>query len=69
VQHIARQFTVAGFVRNLPDGRVQLVAEGESTELEAFLDQVATRMSEHIQSVKQGVTAASGEYSGFSIRY
>jgi acylphosphatase len=27
-QRIAQQHAFAGFVRNLPDGRVQLVAEG-----------------------------------------
>ena len=29
-----------GTIRNLPDGRVELVAEGERTELEEFLQAV-----------------------------
>jgi len=32
----ARGFDVTGTVRNLPDGTVELVAEGEKAELEAF---------------------------------
>ena len=33
---VAAGFEVSGTVRNLPDGRVELVAEGEKPELEAF---------------------------------
>jgi acylphosphatase len=33
---IAAGFEVTGTVRNLPDGRVELIAEGVRTELEAF---------------------------------
>jgi acylphosphatase len=33
---VATGFDLAGTVRNLPDGRVELVAEGETGELEEF---------------------------------
>ena len=33
---VAMGFEITGIVRNLGDGRVQLVAEGERAELEAF---------------------------------
>ena len=36
VRSVAMGFEVTGTVRNLPDGRVELVAEGDKTELEAF---------------------------------
>ena len=37
---VAAGFEVIGTVRNLPDGRVELVAEGACTELEAFRDAI-----------------------------
>ena len=33
-------YEVLGTIRNLPDGRVELIAEGERTELEEFLQAV-----------------------------
>ena len=33
---VAAGFEIAGAVKNLPDGRVEIVAEGNRTELEAF---------------------------------
>jgi acylphosphatase len=37
VKEIAQGFEVAGWVRNLPDGRVQLEVQGDESEIEAFL--------------------------------
>ncbi len=67
--HIAARFDVTGFVRNLPDGRVELVAEGTATELIAFLDEVAERMDSYIRSTAVDRRAASEEFHDFSIRH
>ena len=37
---VAAGFEVTGTVRNLPDGRVELVAEGARAELESFRDAI-----------------------------
>lgn len=41
VRHAATGFDVTGWVRNLPDGRVELQVNGEENEVRAFLDRIA----------------------------
>ena len=40
VRSLVPGYDVLGTIRNLPDGRVELVAEGERAELEEFLQAV-----------------------------
>ena len=41
VLHAAKGFDVTGWVRNLPDGRVELQVTGEEDEVRALLDCIA----------------------------
>ncbi|PWT79731.1 MAG: acylphosphatase [Acidobacteria bacterium] len=41
VRHTAKGFDVAGWVCNLPDGRVELQVTGQEDEVCAFLDCIA----------------------------
>lgn len=66
---VARSFDVTGYVRNLPDGRVELVAEGESAELDRFIQSVRERMQDFIRDVKIDSTDANGQFDSFEIRY
>jgi acylphosphatase len=66
---IARAYQVAGFVRNSPDGRVELVAEGEPREIDAFLAEVRERFFNHIRDERRDKGAPTGEFSGFEIRH
>jgi acylphosphatase len=47
---IAKMHPVRGWVRNLPDGRVELLADGAPEAVAAFLADVRTRMADHIHS-------------------
>ena len=64
---LAQGFAVAGYVKNLPDRRVELVAEGDATEVERFLQAVARQMAEHIDSRQEHEQPARG-YTTFEIR-
>lgn len=66
---IAANYAVVGHVRNLSDGRVELVAEGASGEVERFLADIAESLKLHIRQTWVDVSAASGEYSDFGVRH
>ena len=66
---LARGFDVAGWVRNLPDGRVELVAEADPTELDAFLAAIQREMSPFIRDVVvEREPLGTQPLAGFSIR-
>ncbi len=64
---LARQFPITGWVRNLPDGRVELLAEGAEAEVQAFLARLGDVMGRNIHSTDQHTEAASGEFTAFEI--
>lgn len=67
-QGIARGFAVSGYVRNLPDGDVELVAQGEPAEVERFLAEVARHMADNIHSATT-TDESPGGFQGFQIRH
>jgi acylphosphatase len=68
-ERIARRHSVCGYVRNLPDGRVEVVAEGESTVLQDFIDDLQANMNDFIRDRKTSESPATGEFRGFGIRF
>ena len=68
VKTVAHGFETTGSVRNLPDGRVELIAEGARAELEAFRQAVRDSGLDHFID-KEDVSWAesTNEFRGFEI--
>ena len=66
---IAASFEVTGYVKNLSDGRVELVAEGKKNALDGFLRQVRQQLARRITAENLDELAANGEFDQFGVRY
>ena len=61
-------FEVTGTVKNLDDGRVELYAEGERSELDEFLQAIRdSEVGRFIKNEQAGWTDAKNEFRGFEI--
>ncbi|MGH7952140.1 MAG: acylphosphatase [Limisphaerales bacterium] len=70
VKTVAAGFEVSGTVRNLPDGRVELIAEGERAELEAFSRAVRDAgLAGFIRDESVVWADARNEFRGFEISH
>lgn len=65
---VAKEFEVAGIVRNLADGRVELEAEGRPAEIEAFLAALQERMHGMIRKIERTKSARAPQFTGFAIK-
>ena len=68
VMRLAANLDVTGFVRNLLDGRVQLVAEGAGGEIDRLLDGIRDAMGGYIRDEETTEALATGEFRGFGVR-
>jgi acylphosphatase len=66
---IARGYDVTGYVRNLDDGQVELVAEGEPSEIDRLVAAIRHRMGQYVRNVEHQSDAATGEFHRFEIRH
>ena len=68
VKSITPGFEVTGTVRNLDDGRVELIAEGEPEELSAFRTAIReSGVGRLIQREEEISGPATGGFRGFEI--
>jgi acylphosphatase len=65
---VATGYELTGIVRNLPDGRVELIAEGLNTELESFRKAIHdSGLSGFIRDEAVTLTDPKNEFRGFEI--
>lgn len=70
VKNVAKGFDVTGWVRNLPDGRVEMKAGGEEAEVRAFVEAIGqSELRAHIQKQSETVLSTPPAARGFEIRH
>jgi acylphosphatase len=68
VKSLVSGFDVTGTIANLPDGRVELIAEGEREELEAFQQAIRdSGLGRLISQERAEWSEAQGDFCGFKI--
>jgi len=68
-ERTARNYPVTGWVKNLSDGRVQLVVEGPVDAVQAFLQAVRTRWKDNIKKEEIKEQPVTGKYKNFTVTF
>jgi acylphosphatase len=70
VKQVAKGFDLTGWVRNLPDGRVELQVSGEVSEVRAFLEAIGqSELRAHIRKQTESILPNPPDARGFEIRH
>jgi zinc protease len=64
---IARSYPVTGWVKNLADGRVQLMAEGPEDQVDSFLEAIRRKWKGSITKEQIEKPAATGQHKAFAV--
>lgn len=68
-ESIAMDLRVCGWVKNLRDGRVEIVAEAEEETLKDFLNRIHQSFSRYIQDIDIKWQEPTGEFNEFRIAF
>jgi acylphosphatase len=68
-QNLALGYNVQGYVRNLPDGRVELVIEGPDQDMDRLVEAIKHKLSCFTRRTDVVESSATGEFGGFTIRH
>lgn len=64
---LACELKLTGWVKNLEDGRVEMVAEGDEKNLKMLLEQIKENFNQNIKSKQVRWQEFTGEFESFKI--
>ena len=69
-ERVASRLALTGWAKNLADGRVEVVCEGEEAHILEFLERIKnSALKSYIQGASVNWSEATGEFSGFEIKF
>lgn len=68
-KYLAGRYSLKGYVKNLPDGSVELELEGDKPTIENFLNSLEDEMRGYIREKEVTWKDYSGKFSSFQIRF
>lgn len=69
IKKSARRLKLTGFVRNLPDGNIEVMAEGSEEELNKFIAECRKGpLLAHVENIDVDYAEPEGEFDNFYVR-
>ena len=68
-ERVALSLGLTGWAKNLPDGRVEVLCEGKEADIEIFLRKIDDTFKGYVRDIDVEWSKATGEFSGFDIRF
>ncbi len=66
-REVARQYNVTGFVRNLPDGTVEMLLQGPAQEIDSCIKEVQDSFEGHIRDTRIEDAPYNPRYTDFRV--
>jgi acylphosphatase len=66
---IADNYDVTGYVRNIPDGTVEMLLQGDESEITQLIERVKDYFQSNITNTKAQQTQFNPEYTDFKITF
>jgi acylphosphatase len=66
---IARQYPVSGYVRNLPDGTVEMFVQGAPADIDNYIQDVQQELAGHVHETQIEPAPINPRYQNFEIAF
>lgn len=67
--HIANRHKLTGFVRNLPDGTVEMLAQGKSEQVDDCIREIQDSFTGYVRDTRIEDVAPDPQYGRFNITF